>query len=542
MPTILILDSSLSCGRLCEPSGSIPSRRDNLESRKELMQRGVLHFLELLSGHGRQTADGSIELERTALMTFSSQGQLLIPFTTDYNRLKSALYDIPLEDRTAAEGGIERAIELCDREKSECQLVIVTDGDHALSKSIPFGKNKRLHAIIVSSNEEERNTSTEEMDVDIESSYVSVGQTNEPTPFSLTSLTTQNNGTHHRIYTNQAQPSSVLKSTFDHIIHRYYSPINISVHFGRLDCNYILLPVRDRTQLSQLFGGEVKLSITHSVHTDSVFRGDTRFSIIGFLPSKKIGGYPIVDRFMLVPTEEHRENTFHLMLYQTIRSKRQYPVVRLSEGKYAYLHPLVNTSGMGVSLIEVIDDSRIERRDNWLAQMVSIGVLPLVHSVHSLPFPPSTTDSGDDHLYTFVTGVQREIQEAMEEVIRWIEEGAYQHYQLITSKLEDMKKMSNDHHLSLFPPIESVLERTIKEGPSIEDQNRLQDLLQMLRKSSTGQTSGRSSPVMVVEGRSGAGAIEVVPQVQVQQVQVPAVVAATETKKSNAMRVDNLLN
>jgi len=273
MPTLLLLDSSLSCGQVCEPSATqSETQLEALESRRELIQRGVLHFLELLTNQNHKASDGNSSSERTALMTFSSSAKTIVPFTTDYSKLKSALYDLPMEDRTDITVGLDAAQKLCSEEKSECQIIIATDADHKINPhNYALADHIRLHVIVVTGDDDKMDLDLED-DMDIESAYHSVpisGGGNK----SLKTLSSHNHGTYHRIQTNQSQHVTRLKSTFDDVVNQYYSPVKIFLHFGHLQCTYTLYPSRDRITLSRCMG-------------DGVYSGSV-LSIIGFLPKKK---------------------------------------------------------------------------------------------------------------------------------------------------------------------------------------------------------------------------------------------------------------
>ncbi len=139
MPTALLLDSSLSLARLVHNyssnsnnSESFNGIEENYTTRKELVQRGIesdsrtfynniawsrsfpmlisillfpfllliimiissYNFYSIYTGvlHFLQALENNFSSEYSGLLTFSSQAQVVVPFTRDYGALKSALY------------------------------------------------------------------------------------------------------------------------------------------------------------------------------------------------------------------------------------------------------------------------------------------------------------------------------------------------------------------------------------------------------------------------------------------------------------------
>lgn len=74
MPTVVLMDVSLSMTRPVSQDGSEEFQRKNL----------AVHGLNMLFEH----MASNYRLEFTALMAFSSLWELLVPFTRDYNTLQ----------------------------------------------------------------------------------------------------------------------------------------------------------------------------------------------------------------------------------------------------------------------------------------------------------------------------------------------------------------------------------------------------------------------------------------------------------------------
>ena len=115
MPTVVLLDTSLSMRR--------PASKSNCDiSRHDLASSGIEWFFEYLGK--------CFPLEYTSFHTFSSSSETLHPFTRDYAQLKEKLTDITFHDRTDLHSALVAATEYVVSEWGSfapCQLVIVTD-------------------------------------------------------------------------------------------------------------------------------------------------------------------------------------------------------------------------------------------------------------------------------------------------------------------------------------------------------------------------------------------------------------------------------
>ena len=121
MPTVLLLDLAGSMGRLVAPE----------LTRQDLVQRCVLHFLraiEELQPH-----------EHLSLMTFASEAHVTVPFTRDHSLLRSALYDVQLQDKTSLDAGLKGAFNLIQERwgvELPSQIVVFTDGVPSASSQL----------------------------------------------------------------------------------------------------------------------------------------------------------------------------------------------------------------------------------------------------------------------------------------------------------------------------------------------------------------------------------------------------------------------
>uniref|UniRef100_A0A3Q2DCD8 Integrator complex subunit 14 n=1 Tax=Cyprinodon variegatus TaxID=28743 RepID=A0A3Q2DCD8_CYPVA len=111
MPTVILMDVSLSMTRPVSVDGSEEFQRKNL----------AVHGLNMLFEH----MASNYRLEFTALMAFSSLWELLVPFTRDYNALQEALSNLEDYDKTCLELALQGVSSVVQQEwgsAGPCQL------------------------------------------------------------------------------------------------------------------------------------------------------------------------------------------------------------------------------------------------------------------------------------------------------------------------------------------------------------------------------------------------------------------------------------
>ena len=135
MPTVFLLDRSLSMRRSVS--------RDHFElTRHDLACRGLEWFL-----HYMKT---TFPLEYTSLLSFSSQCDVMVPFTRDYDQLADALSKITVLDRTELLSGLLGLVEVMVFEWgafAPCQAVLVTDGMPGVRHQDENLKRSRLNMV-----------------------------------------------------------------------------------------------------------------------------------------------------------------------------------------------------------------------------------------------------------------------------------------------------------------------------------------------------------------------------------------------------------
>ncbi len=115
MPTIILLDASAS---LLRPADAA----DPSTTRQDVVQRGVLHFLQCL--------EKMHEFEPIALLTYSTSCRVVVPFTTNHAELRKALYEVTVQSAGRVMNALETACQYmedqCGRRASGCQVVEMT--------------------------------------------------------------------------------------------------------------------------------------------------------------------------------------------------------------------------------------------------------------------------------------------------------------------------------------------------------------------------------------------------------------------------------
>jgi len=136
MPTVILVDSSLSLSRLVGKTGPVapppPSGRSpapetiTLDDDVELRHLAVSGISYLLS-----QIEINCKLEHVALVQFSSLFSVTVPFTRDIDLVRSKLSSIQCQDKSLLEVGLQGVLGLVAEEWAGSQavnLILITDG------------------------------------------------------------------------------------------------------------------------------------------------------------------------------------------------------------------------------------------------------------------------------------------------------------------------------------------------------------------------------------------------------------------------------
>lgn len=150
MPTIILLDTSLSMSR--------PASNENSVSRLSLAKEGLETLLAYL--------EKVFPLEYVGLMSFSSVGVLVTPFTRDHSELRDSLQSITINDRTNFQSAVEILTDVVMKEWGmfvPIQVILVSDGLITISNPpseqevICFPFPCQLHVVCIAAKDEVTN-------------------------------------------------------------------------------------------------------------------------------------------------------------------------------------------------------------------------------------------------------------------------------------------------------------------------------------------------------------------------------------------------
>lgn len=125
MPTIILLDNSLSMNQIVKIVGNVEVKRI------DLAKRAINAFLDYQAKHN--------SLELTSLGVFSKKNQEIIQLTHDYEMLKASLNTIEMKEQShliSALQEIQKKILIEEWGRNNlCQVIVVTDGNSVVNSS-----------------------------------------------------------------------------------------------------------------------------------------------------------------------------------------------------------------------------------------------------------------------------------------------------------------------------------------------------------------------------------------------------------------------
>ncbi|XP_034032317.1 integrator complex subunit 14 [Thalassophryne amazonica] len=281
MPTVILMDVSLSMTRPVSLDGSEEFQRKNL----------AVHGLNMLFEH----MASNYRLEFTALMAFSSLWELLVPFTRDYNALQEALSNLEDYDKTCIESALHGVSNVVQQEwgsSCPCQVVLVTDGSLGIGKGslrhalqtlkhrgedkkfpLPFPFPTKLYITCVASAEELQMTDAME---------------------NLKELLRLSGGD-GQIFTMEGPLClKSVQAMFGRLIDQAYSPFHATLHCGNLSADVQVFPRPEPIVMDE----EVE-PIPRTVNTD--------LEIVGFIEIADISSPPVISRHLVLPIAVNKE-------------------------------------------------------------------------------------------------------------------------------------------------------------------------------------------------------------------------------------------
>ncbi|XP_044050138.1 integrator complex subunit 14 isoform X1 [Siniperca chuatsi] len=282
MPTVVLMDVSLSMTRPVSQDGSEEFQRKNL----------AVHGLNMLFEH----MASNYRLEFTSLMAFSSLWELLVPFTRDYNALQQeALSNLEDYDKTCVESALNGVSNVVQQEWGSacpCQVVLVTDGSLGIGKGslrhslqtlkqrgddkkfpLPFPFPTKLFIMCVANAEELQ--MTDAMD-------------------NLEELLRLSGGD-GQIFTMEGPLCmKSIQSMFGRLIDHAYSPFHAVLHCGNLSSDVQVFPRPEPVVMDE----EVE-PMPRTVSTD--------LEIVGFIEIADISSPPVISRHLVLPIAVNKE-------------------------------------------------------------------------------------------------------------------------------------------------------------------------------------------------------------------------------------------
>lgn len=313
MPTVLLLDRSLSMRRSV-------SRDHSETTRHDLACRGLEWFLRYMKDR--------FPLEYASLLSFSSQCDVVVPFTREYEQLIEALEKITVMDRTELLSGILGLMEVMVFEWgafAPCQAVLVTDGMPGVRHQDESHKRSRLN-----------------MAFPCQLHVVCMATKNElsqPASHNQTRLqnlceTARISEANVFIPTAPLTVESVL-STFRQLAKTHFQPFYGVLKCGQLRSKISLVP--SPSMHKSTFGIQVAPDQQFPKLEESLSgqRYPTELSVCGFLDISSVSTPPFYDRhFVLDPEDVHSRSSSNSTTPNSIFSpKTLSPAVEGSEKK-----------------------------------------------------------------------------------------------------------------------------------------------------------------------------------------------------------------
>lgn len=135
MPTVILMDVSLSMSRPVATSDTTETH-----TRHTIGTAAVNTFLDYLGNHAK--------LEYVALVTFSSVYEVAVPFTRDFDSIRSKLLSLEEGDKTCIDTAFLGVNQLVLNEWGGCQtpvqIILITDGSSGVGA---IGRNRMVQAL-----------------------------------------------------------------------------------------------------------------------------------------------------------------------------------------------------------------------------------------------------------------------------------------------------------------------------------------------------------------------------------------------------------
>lgn len=392
---VVILDKSLSMRR--------PASKENLNSRHSLACKGLEWFLNYIGM--------CFPLEYTGLLTFSSACDVVVPFTRDYELLKSKLGDIAVQDRTDIHAALVAMVEAMLAEWGSfapCQAVLVTDGSPGvrpqdavhkrLPPCIPFPC--QLYVVCIATTDEPQWTSRQNLLCDL--TGITASEIFVPSsPLSATTVRESFKrlaGAHFRPYSGVLKcghlSSNIGLSPSPSVL-RSKMPISVSLEnrYPSLDESYPNLQYPKEMVICgflDVASLPVPPTLTRHFVTDSEVDSKSLDNLVQ--ATGKADDSPVV-----LPKQDDSESgkpSFRVLLHGSLKCDSKVALVKLSDGWFGLLFSAVSSSSKKSNLVLSVFYPNADIP--WLGPFLYLGPKPSVlrktdgeDSDNPFPVPPS---------------------------------------------------------------------------------------------------------------------------------------------------------
>lgn len=311
MPTVILLDVSLSMCRMVPVFNDSGNSSDNSTTQqsyqlKTLAAQGLNSFLDY------QTQN--CKLEFTSLMVYSSLWELVVPFTRDYEQIKSALINVESFDKTNIINALRGVHELVIEEwgtTMPIQIILVTDGNAGIdalmmNRDLTFGRTRedvkwplpfpfpcKLHIVCISPASEP----SMKMSLPFFQKLIDLSNRNNNTSVSSTSFHKENDinsGGQIWIPDGPTLSAKSIQQMFINLAETNYKPFRGTLRCGNLSSPVALYPPPEN--YVQVNDFEIlKAEFSHNLE------------ICGYMEIKDIASPPVHSRHLVLPLPASKE-------------------------------------------------------------------------------------------------------------------------------------------------------------------------------------------------------------------------------------------
>lgn len=368
MPTVILLDVSLSMSR---PIATLEGHEET--SRRHLAVAGINPFLDYLASN--------CKLEFVSLVIFSSLYEQVVPFTRDYNEIRTAVEKLEDYDKTCIEtalGGVNMLIVEEWGASAPCQVVLVTDGalgfgegslkqvvqaysnrsalaaDHKFS--LPFKFPCKLHVLLLGDSTKKQTLISASLLRDL----ISV------------------NGQGGELFMPEGSLSvKTVQGMFSALAEKYYSPFVGVLKCGNLTCPVHIFPTLDAYDRVHEFE-HVKKVASREIRT------------CGFIDIADIASPPYISRHLVLPisanqsssakTESNKDDSdekedksaaFTVLLHGSLKVESMIALVQIFEDWYGMMYSYADSKKKSNLMLSVFEPG--PNVISWLGSLSHLG-------------------------------------------------------------------------------------------------------------------------------------------------------------------------